>query len=140
MKKLVGIMFLFVLFLTACSSATGGKDSITPDKVIVAFKGAGLEAEDSRKMTKDDYGVAPMKAEEGKLIILPSVCEDCGARIFNYENDKDLDEMKAYYDDLGKESAMLFSWTIKHKNILVQLNGDLPEEEYNKYVKALEEL
>ena len=40
--------------------------------------------------------------------------------------------MKAYYDDLGEGSAMLFSWTAVKDNILIQINGDLPEEKYKK--------
>ncbi|WP_267206729.1 hypothetical protein [Salinibacillus xinjiangensis] len=40
--------------------------------------------------------------------------------------------MKDYYDSLGEESAMLFSWTIQHDNLLVQINYSLPEEKYNE--------
>jgi hypothetical protein len=135
MKKIItGI--LFTLLLVACSN--GGEDKLKVDDVIATFKKAGLEAESPRKMTKDDYGLAPMKAYEAKIVKLPSLCDDCNARIFSFENEEDLEQTKKFYDDLGKESAMLFSWTIKHKNILVQLNGDLPEEQYNKYKKALE--
>jgi hypothetical protein len=60
--------------------------------------------------------------------------------LYCYEDEADLDEMKGYYDSMGEESAMLFSWTAKHKNILVQVNGDMKEEEFNKYKKALKSL
>ncbi|MFO1443661.1 membrane lipoprotein lipid attachment site-containing protein [Bacillus sp. Bva_UNVM-123] len=137
MKKII-VLLLGVFLLTACSNSTGGKEELSTAKVIEAFKEAGLEAEEPKQMTKDDYGMAPMKAKDAQIVKLPSLCDDCNARVFNYEKEKDLDQMKAYYDELGKESAMLFSWTIKHKNILVQLNGDLPEDEYNKYKEVLE--
>lgn len=130
------LIALVMLLLSACSNS----NSLSVDDVISAFKDAGLEAENPREMTKDDFGIAPMKSEEGKHITLPSLCEDCGGRILSYDNNEDLKQMKAYYNDLGKESAMLFSWTIEKDNILVQLNGDLPDEEFEKYKKALMDL
>lgn len=141
-KLLIAIMSLMLLIgLVACSSdKANSKKELTVDEVIKAFKNAGLEAEKPRKMTKDDFGFAPMKSKEAKLIILPSVCEDCGGRVLSYDKKEDLDQMKKYYDELGKESAAMFSWTIKKDNILVQLNGDMKEEDFNKYKKALEEL
>ncbi len=136
MKRLIFAVFT-VFLLAACSQSAG---SIKTEDVISAFKDAGLEAENVRELTKDDYGMAPMKAEGGKYFYLPSLGENKGARLFTYDSESDLDEMKKFYDDLGKESGMLFSWTIKHKNILIQMNGDLPEEKYNEYKKALKEL
>jgi len=135
MKKLFSVI-IFALLLVACNNNAG--DKIKVDNVISAFKDAGLEAESPREMTKDDYGLAPMKADEAKIVKIPSLCDDCNARILSFDNEEDLEQTKKFYDELGKESAMLFSWTIKHKNILVQLNGDLPEEQYNKYKKTLE--
>jgi len=132
MKKLL-FLLLAALFLTACSS--GG--NLTTDEVIEAFQGAGLQAEDPKEMTKDDYGMAPMAAEEGKIV---KIGDDMNARILSFENEEDLDKMKAYYDDLGEASAIFFSWTIKHKNILVQLGGDLEEEKFNEYKEVLEGL
>jgi hypothetical protein len=137
MKKLKFYsIFLFVLLLSACSSSDFSSE-LKPNDVIEAFKEAGLEAESPKKMTKDDFGMAPMKSEDGLRFLIPSLGEDNGGRIISYKNSKDLDEMKKYYDDLGKNSAIFFSWTTKHENILVQINGDLEESEFKKYEKAL---
>jgi len=84
--------------------------------------------------------MAPMKAEEGKRFYIPSLGENAGGRIMSYDDQGDLEEMKKYYDDLGEESAMFFSWTMAHENILIQINGDLPEEKYEEYKAALESL
>lgn len=134
MKKLV--LLALILFLAACGSSTNH----TTDDVITSFKDAGLEVENTKEMTKEDYGIAPMKTEEGVRFIIPSLGEDSGGRILSYDNDSDLQEMKEYYDSMGEESALFFSWTIQKDNILVQINGDLPEEQYNKYKSALESL
>lgn len=142
MRNLIITALLFgATLLAACSSGTsGGSPALTSDDAIKAFEDAGLVVEDTRKMTKDDYGMAPMKAEEGQIFTVPFVCVDCGVRVMSFGNDSDLEQTKSYYDKLGEESAMLFSWTIEHRNILVQLNGDMPEEDYEKYKEALEGL
>lgn len=108
----------------------------TPEQVIAAFKAAGLEAESARPMTKDDYGMAPYVGQ-GIRFVIPSVCADCGGRILAIDDKADLQRARAFYDDLGKQSAMLFSWTYVRENILVQLNGDLPEAQAKKYEAAL---
>ncbi|QOY37027.1 stress protein [Anaerobacillus isosaccharinicus] len=141
MKKFVFVLLISLFSLAACGGeTTSSKKDLNIDDVITAFQEAGLEAESPRDMTKDDFGIAPMKSDEAKYILIPSVCDDCGARIFSYSNQNDLEEMKAFYDELGKGSAMLFSWTMAKENILIQLNGNLSEEKYNEYKKVLEEL
>src|SRR5690606_18920399 len=129
-KKIMVFSALFlIMVLSACSSngSSESSKSVTASDVVQAFKDAGLEAENTRAMTKDDYGMAPMKAKEAMRFHTPSLGEDVGGRIFVYDNQKDLEEMKAYYDELGKASAMFFSWTIAHGDVLVQITGDLPE-------------
>lgn len=109
----------------------------TSTDVVEAFKSASLEAENTRPMTKDDYGAAPMRAIEGTRFIVPSICPDCGGRIMSFSNQEDLDLTKAYYEELGKNSAILFSWVFVKDNILVQINGNLSEEKAKQYELAL---
>ncbi len=107
-----------------------------PEQVITAFKAAGLDAESSGPMTKEDYGMAPYVGQ-GMRFLIPSLCADCGGRVLAIDDKADLQRAKAFYDNLGKQSAMLFSWTYVRENILVQLNGDLPEAQAKKYEAAL---
>ncbi|MFD2654501.1 hypothetical protein [Gracilibacillus thailandensis] len=135
------ILLFTVIFSIGMLSACGNSsEDLSSEEVINAFKDAGLDIGETSEMTKDDYGIAPMKTESGTRFLIPSLGEENGGRILIYDNEEDLDEMKEYYDSMGEESAMLFSWTIKHKNVLVQINGDLPEDKYNEYKAALEEL
>lgn len=106
-------------------------------QVVDAFTAAGLEAENPRPMTVDDYGFAPLVAIEGTRFLIPSLCSDCGGRILSFTSIEDLEKTRAYYVDLGKESAAFFSWTFVKDNILVQINGDLPEEQARQYEAAL---
>lgn len=118
-------------------TATPGFVKWTSAQVVDAFLAAGLEASSPRPMTKDDYGFAPMIAIEGARFLITSLCSDCGGRILNFASQEDLEKTRAYYVEMGKESAAFFSWTFAKDNILVQINGDLPEENARQYEAAL---
>lgn len=109
---------------------------LVAEDVINAFKNAGLEAENPRKMGKDDYGLAPFLCE-GTRFLIPSLGEDSGGRVFLCSNDEDRDRLAAYYQDLGKISAIFFSWVFIKENVVVQLNGDLREDTARKYEQAI---
>lgn len=112
----------------------------TSADVVEIFKLTSLEVEGARPMTKDDYGMAPMRAIEGTRFLIPSLCSDCGGRIFSFSSQEDLDLTKTYYEELGRSSAMFFSWILVKDNILVQINGDLPEEKAKQYEASLNSL
>ena len=90
-------------------------------------------------MTSDDYGMAPMAAE-GLRFLIPSLGDDAGGRIMRYESQADVDRAKAFYYELGEQSAALFSHTFTRGDILVQVNGDLPQEDADTLKEALEGL
>ena len=113
---------------------------IDVDAVIAAFRTVGLEAEDARPLTKDDYGMAPMLATAGRRFYIPSLGPDNGGRIFAFANQADLETTRKYYVEMGRASAMLFSWTFARANILIQINGDLPEDQARKYEKVLQDI
>lgn len=138
--KAILLTLVVAVVLAGCGAAGGASTKLTSAGVVDAFKDAGLTVEDKREMTKDDYGMAPMKAKDGTMFTVPFVCEDCNVRVMAFDKDADLKQTKEYYDMLGKESAMLFSWTIAHSNILIQLNGDMEEADYEKYKAVLEEM
>ena len=41
------------------------------------------------------------------------------------------------YKELGQASAAFFSWLFIRDNVLVQINGDLPEDRARQYEEAL---
>jgi len=121
-------------------SATPIFEKWTTAQVAQAFKDADLEYQDPKLMTKEDYGISPMAATEGIHFLVPSVCSDCGGRIFSFATEQDLKITQTYYENLGKNSAALFSWVFVKDNILVQINGDLPEDKAKLYQNALDSL
>jgi len=107
------------------------------EDLVQALQNAGLEVEGSTPMTKDDYGMAPMVAVDAIHFFIPSLCSDCGGRIYSFSSQNDLDLMKTYYEDLGKSSALFFSWVFAKDNLLIQINGDLPEDKAREYENVL---
>ncbi len=140
---------LLVIVETATPSATeAAATSSTPNpfmvwttqQVVEAFQTAGLEVSDPRPMTFDNYGLVPMLAVEGRRFFIPSVCPDCGGRIMSFANQEDLTIVENYYAQMARFGAVLASWVFVKNNILVQINGELPEEEARMYQAALENL
>lgn len=114
------------------------KEAVDLNSVVDQFKKDGLEVNNLRKMTKDDYESAPLKAKNGMIfgVQMGSDGEYQNARIFSFGNIDDLNDTKKYYDDLGKESSITFSYTAANEDklVLMQFNGDLPIEVVDKYV------
>jgi hypothetical protein len=106
------------------------------DAVLAAFKAAGLEAESPKAMTRKDYGLAPYVCK-GIRFLIPSLGEDAGGRAFFCPRKGDGDKLAKYYNSLGEQSAILFSHVFQQPPYLVQINGDLPDEQAAKYEEAL---
>ena len=104
------------------------------------FFAANIGVGESRKMETSDYGIAPMVAKEGVRFFIPSICPDCGGRIFSFSTQEELDILRRYYESLGKKSAALYSWVFVKGNILVQINGQLPEDQAMKYKEIIENM
>lgn len=135
---LIPILLLGVFFLISCGGSSFQKWS--SQQAVEVLQGAGLEVENPTPMTKDDYGLAPMIATEATRFFIPSLCDDCGGRVFAFENADDLEAMQTYYEKLAEGSAIFFSWVFVKDNILVQINGDMPEEQARQYETALANL
>ncbi|MGX7092371.1 DUF1002 domain-containing protein [Hutsoniella sourekii] len=119
--------------------------------LLDAFVEAGLNEYEPRIMGRDDFGVAPLVADEAvqfgaQFAEIPMVDEEGNedpynyGRLFTFSNSKDLENTKAYYDDLAKQSAMLYSHTYSKGNILLQMGGDVPDEDFAKYTSVIDKL
>lgn len=141
--KLVVMLAVTALILAGCGgdngggSGSGGSARLTGQQVVEAFKAAGLEAEDVRPFNVDDTYKAPPATYEGRRFFIPSLGDDAGGRIFDAASDEDRDLIFSYYDSLSKQSNLFFSWVFQHRNVVVQINGDLQEEQARKYEAAL---
>lgn len=136
MKTILATIGLAVLLLAAC-----GVSPRNPDDILKAFRTAGLEAVNPTLMSREDYGIAPLLCQSGaRHFFLPSLGDTKGGRIFVCENVSDANKLKAYYDELGKASAIFSSWTYQNGATLVQLNGDLSQTQAARYGKVIADL
>ncbi len=87
-------------------------------------------------MTKDDYGMAPFVCT-GTACFIPSLGADNGGRVYTCDNTKDRDALATFYTDAAKASALFFSWVYVKGNVVVQINGDLPEDKARQYEAAI---
>lgn len=129
MKKVLGIIVIALIFLGACGKSYEIKD------VTKGFEDDDLNVKNEKKMSHDDFGAAPMKAEEANFFVVES---DKHARIMRFKNNDDLKQTKKYYDQLGKESAILYSHTYSKDNFLIQMNGDIEDSTFEKYKKSMD--
>jgi hypothetical protein len=104
--------------------------------VVDAFLAAGLECDSPQALLVDD-GVAPFVAREATRFAMPSVCDGCSGRIYSFFDQSELENARRYYVDLGNQDSQFFSWIYTRDNILVQLNGQLPEDQALRYRRAL---
>lgn len=111
------------------------------DDIIETFTQKSLVVYNPRDMTKEDFGSAPMSATSAKIFSLVETDNEDNqqnARLLTFDNLEDLKATKKYYDDLGKNSAMLFSYTAvnEEKLLLMQFNGDLSQDLVEQYANA----
>lgn len=111
------------------------------DDIIETFTQQSLVVYNPRDMTKEDFGIEPMSATSAKIFSLVETDNEDdqrNARLLTFDNLDDLKATKQYYDDLGKDSAMLFSYTAVNEDdlVLMQYNGQLSRDLVEKYAKA----
>ncbi|WP_063564870.1 hypothetical protein [Paenibacillus sp. O199] len=152
-KGLPILIFLGALLLIAgCSS--GG--SVTADDVISKLKTSSVEAENPEKILQEDS--IKLNPEDGEVVRfkLPSmngssVQEGSGenglvykdapsGHIFIFNNNADLVELQKFYEEMGQTSELFRSWTYAKDNILLQIPGALPEDQFNKYKEVIDSL
>ena len=130
------IALLSIALLAACGGDEASSD-YKVDDVVQAFKDDGLDIGDVTDLPSKEFGNT---REEGKRILVPSLGEDAGGRLFKFKDQEGLDEAKAYYDELGNSSPMFYSHTHANGLFLLQMNGEMEDAEFEKYVSTMDEL
>lgn len=130
-------IILTLLIMGAC----GVRPNTNPDDILQTFRAAGLEATNPTRMSAKDYGIAPLLCQAGaRRFLIPSMGDAMGGRIFVCETVQDAKQLKDYYDQWGRTSAVLYSWTYQHENVLLQINGALDETQAKRYGQIIAEL
>ncbi|HFR4157273.1 MULTISPECIES: stress protein [Bacillus cereus group] len=134
--------------MAACNSNDKASDSkpkqeakksepVTTTSLISEFKKAGIEAENATDLPQKEFG---NMRKDGKRILTPKLGEDKGGRVFEFSKKEDLEKAKKYYDELGNSAPMLFSHTYAKGDFLLQMNGDMKDDEFNKYKEVMDKV
>ncbi|MBG0967121.1 stress protein [Bacillus sp. SRB1LM] len=112
-------------------------EPVTTTLLINEFKKAGTEAENATDLPRKEFGNIH---KAGKRILTPALGADKGSRVFEFSKKEDLEKAKKYYDELGNSAPMLFSHTYTKGNFLLQMNGDMKDDEFNKYKEVMDKV
>jgi hypothetical protein len=107
---------------------------------IQAFQAAGLPIEipQLRKDERDLFS-NEMVVDSRKFVIPTQGDPTLGSGIvFSVRNERDLQELQNYYATLGKALPQYNSWIFVKDNLLLQIDGDVPEAVAKQYGKALD--
>ncbi|MEQ6357754.1 hypothetical protein ABNX05_24420 [Lysinibacillus sp. M3] len=107
----------------------------TVDDVLEHFKKDGLELGEVSELPKDEFGNI---RKEGKRVLIPSLGDDSGGRLFLFDNEENLKKAKSYYDELGNSGPLFYSHTHQSGLFLLQMNGDMEDNEFAKYAASLD--
>lgn len=108
----------------------------TTEDVIQHFKDDNLEIGEVSDLPNDEFGNI---RKEGKRILIPSLGSDAGGRLFLFDNEENLQKAKSYYDELSNSGPMFYSHTHQSGLFLLQMNGDMEDNDFAKYAASLEE-
>ena len=111
----------------------------SPNDVINIFKANGLEVQDIKPLTAEDYNSLPAKAKEAIKFTIPSNGERAEGCILSFERRDDMEKITDYYRTLNKKEK-LHSWTFVRDNVLVVLKGEILENKARLYEDALKKL
>ncbi|EFM11069.1 stress protein [Paenibacillus curdlanolyticus YK9] len=110
-------------------------NAVSVDAIIAQLKRAGLEAEHPEELKASEFGD---RRKEGKRIYVPNLGEGNGGRLFEFGTLADLQFAKHHYDHLS--GIGFFSHTHARGLFLLQMNGAMKHDEFEKYTNAMNDL
>lgn len=106
--------------------------------VIAAFHSAGLTAEELRGETKEERdGFAMGMVVEARRFRISAKEGEMGM-VLSFENVRDLEQVRDYYQGLNRALPQYGSWVYVKDNVLVQINHEVPESVAREYARVLE--
>jgi len=127
-------------YLTTLAPPDTGFQKFNSLHALEAFKAAGVEIGETYPLTNQDIGLGPRVIVEGTRFFIPSLGKNNGGRIFSYASQADLNATKNYYLNAVKAGGATRIWLFTKDNILVQINGGLPDAKAKQYEAAMNKI
>lgn len=141
----IGVTGLVVVLALVGLFLQGGFGPPSSEEVVVAFEDEGLEVGDFYPVEEDkdfEKSPTPNTFEEGTRFEIPSLGKDSGGRVFVFEDRENLQVLRDYYRELENMPVFgpsLHSHLYDDGLVLLQINGELPKSEADRYGEVLEE-
>ena len=84
----------------------------------------------------EDRSLIPKTYEEQVSFTVPSSGERAGGRVFTFPSEEALEPVSEYYEEFG---GVFSSHVYTEGNVLVQIDGEVPEGEADRYGEVLRE-
>lgn len=116
-----------------------------PEDLLAHFRDSGVLLGQTRSaILEASKSVAPDVAEDGIRFVLPELepiaGPGAGGRVWTFSKPQDMQLMRGYYEDLQEKQPDRKSWLYERDNILLQINGQLPEERAKVFEALLKSL
>lgn len=111
----------------------------SPEDILNAFNERGLGVEKTGPVTRSDYKKLPAKAKEAIKFSVSSIGKEGIGCILSFEMGSSMEKIMNHYLKKNKNEE-LYSWTFAKDNVLVVLNGRIPEEKARMFESVLNQL
>ena len=109
----------------------------TAEEVIESFRAEGLEVGEVQAVERsEDRSLIPKTYEEQMSFEIPSSGERSGGRVFTFPSREALDPVSECDEEFG---GVFASYIYTEGNVLVQIDGDVPEDQADQYGEVLRE-
>jgi hypothetical protein len=134
---IVGAILFAVVLVAVLLLALALRDP-SAEEVVQAFRDEGLEVGEVQPIRRElDRSFLPKIYEEQVRFSIPSQGENIGGRVFTFESQEDLEQVREHYEGFG---GPFFSYVYVEGNVLVQLPGEVPEDQADRYGEVLQEM
>jgi hypothetical protein len=107
------------------------------EEMIQAFRDEDLEVGEVQPISRsEDRSLIPKTYEEQVSFTIPSSGERVKGRVFTFPSRETLDPVREYYEEFG---SMFSSYVYVEGNVLVQIVGEVPEDQAERYGEVLRE-
>lgn len=122
------LLFLMLIVVAGCS---GASPAPSPDDTLAAFRSAGLDASPLPLVADPTL---PLGCRDARFTIRPA---NHTGRVFVCASQPDVDRVAGYPRAASKSSTFPNAWVFVKGNVIVRLDGSLPEATARRYEAAI---
>jgi hypothetical protein len=133
-----------LLALALFGTGLVGFGTPSSEDIVLAFEEEGLEVGEFYPVEQEpdwNESIVPKTYEEGTRFEIPSMGTNEGGRVFVFESREDLEVMREYYravEEMPMFGPALHSHLYEDGLVLLQINGELPKTEADRYGEVME--